>query len=157
MKRLAAIIAALALSTALAQPAPPTLTLYGVPGGTCATATDADVLTSDPPGTPSGADTLCWPSPPAWVEATGPGGTVRWERDAPPPTTQPEPTPTPEPMACVPGTRQSGEYDLRRWIDTGTRYGSYIILPCDAPPPPPPPPECTGCVTRAWLLPVFGA
>jgi hypothetical protein len=59
------------------------------------------------------------------------------------------PTPTPEPMACVPGTRQSGEYDLRRWVDTGTRYGSWIILPCDAPTPPPP--ECTGCVTRAWL------
>jgi hypothetical protein len=93
MKRLAAILAALALSTALAQPAPP-------------------------------------------------------------PTTQPEPTP--EPMACVPGTRQSGEYDLRRWVDTGTRYGSWIILPCDAPTPPTPtPPECTGCVPCVLLAPVW--
>jgi hypothetical protein len=153
MKRLAAILAALALSTALAQSAPPTLTLYGTPGATCATATDATSLVSDPPGTlerlEPGAMTLCWPAVPSWVEASGPGGTVRWEQGAPPPTTQPEPTPLAPQARCVPGTRADGEYDLRRWIDDGTPYGRYEILPCTAPPPTPEPgPPLT---PRVWL------
>lgn len=74
-------------------PAPAELTVYGIPGGTCATAPAAYAILSDPPGTlsPSGI-TMCWPVPPAWIEARGTGGTTRWERDPPPPTPMPEPS-----------------------------------------------------------------
>lgn len=82
----------------LAEPAPPAvlprLTVYGVAGvGTCATATDATELDSEPPGesiaAEPGAIAACWPAPPVWVEARSLGGTVRWERDTPAPTPLP--------------------------------------------------------------------
>lgn len=101
MRPILAILAALLAGAALAQqPAPPTLTVYGVPGGTCATATGADTLTSDPPGraVPGEALTLCWPEPPRSITATGPGGVATWP-SAPPPPLPTRPPPTSAPVA----------------------------------------------------------
>lgn len=93
----AALLAVALAGAALAQPAPPQITVYGVVGGTCATATGADTLTSDPPGTPDGALTLCWPEPPRSVTATGPGGVATWPSAAPTPLPTRE-TPTSAPV-----------------------------------------------------------
>lgn len=98
----AALLAVALTRAALAQPAPPTLTVYGVPGGACATATGADTLTSDPPGTPDGTLTLCWPSPPRSITATGPGGVATWPAPAPPTPLPTRPPPTSAPVELTP-------------------------------------------------------
>lgn len=107
------LLLAILLALLTQQPDPPQLTVYGAGGETCATATNADTLTADPPGrveplppesaltptsAPSGVLTLCWPEPPRRVTATGPGGVATWPSDVPAPTplpTRPQPTSAP--------------------------------------------------------------
>lgn len=100
MRPILAILLALLAGGALAQPAPPTITVYGVPSGTCATATNADTLTSDPPGraVPGEALTLCWAQPPRSITATGPGGVAMWPSAPPPPLPTARPSPTSAPV-----------------------------------------------------------
>lgn len=108
MRALLPLLLLLALAApALAQPAPPRITVYGCGPRTCALVSGADTVTSDP--APASAETLAdgarlliWPAPPAWIAASGPGGAARWEAGASAPTPGPLPTPPPAPPELLP-------------------------------------------------------